>query len=434
MALRRDRVTRVNEAKKASVPVIGEGKPLNSRGSEGDLTFRRTSDGLKLYIKARGKWHGVLVGESFDNLEKILKKLESRVSTLKNFRLPSTYNVTGDFTLDSSGDITLDADGGQVYIKDGGSSHFAFDCDGTRLTIYDDTDVSDLFKITVAANGATTMATVDNDGTAGHLTLQPNGNLTLDPDSQNVVINSTDKLNFDGRNGDQTYIQESADDILSIYVGGDEMLKIDESVGITGQISSQAPLLLKETLGATADVAAYGQIWVKQTTPNHLWFTNDAGNDIQLTSGTEIGDCKYFYDVQRVGYYATSTGNYIPMTGGTIENTSLTSGNERLAFIAPYNGTIHQVQWRTEIAQDGATSFRILESPDGTEVPGTTTTCRVDETIDIADDTTHTVDLSSLTSGDVNLDKGKIYALYISHPTAPQDTNVTAVFKWDLTS
>ena len=36
--------------------------------------------------------------------------------------------------------------------------------------------------------------------------------------------------------------------------------------------------------------------------------------------------------------------------------------------------------------------------------------------------------------GDVNLDKGKIYALYISHPTAPQDTNVTAVFKWDLTS
>ena len=61
-------------------------------------------------------------------------------------------------------------------------------------------------------------------------------------------------------------------------------------------------------------------------------------------------------------------------------------------------------------------------------------TGRVDETVDIADDTTHTVDFSSMTSGDVNLDKGKIYALYISHPSAPNDTNVTVVFKWDITS
>ena len=70
MALRRDRVTRVNEAKKASVPVIGEGKPLNSRGSEGDLTFRRTSDGFKLFIKANSRWHSIKAGESFDKLEK----------------------------------------------------------------------------------------------------------------------------------------------------------------------------------------------------------------------------------------------------------------------------------------------------------------------------------------------------------------------------
>lgn len=374
MPLRRDTVTRVNEARKASVPVIGEGTPLNSRGSEGDLAFRRTSDGLKLYIKARGKWHGVPVGESFDNLEKILKKLESKVSTLKNFRLPSTYNVTGDFTLDSSGDITLDADGGNVYIKDAGSRQFEFDCDNTRLMIYDDTDASDYFQTTVAANGATTMVTVDNDGTAGHLTLRPDGNLILDPDSQNVVINATDKLSFDGRSGDQTYIQESADDILSIYVGGDEMLKIDESTGVPGQILSQAPLLLKETLGATADVAAYGQIWVKQATPNQLWFTNDAGNDIQLTSGTEIGDGRYFYDVQRVGYYANgATANYVPLTGGTIESTNPSAGNERLGFIAPYDGVLHQVQWRSEIAQDGTVITKIYEAADGTEIPATLT-------------------------------------------------------------
>ena len=425
MSIRRGDITRLNEARKASVPVIGKGKPLNRQGDDGDLTFRRTSDGLKLYIKATGKWHGVSVGESFESLEKTLKKLESKVTSLKKFKLPLTYEATGNFTLDSSGNITLDADGGLVYIKDGGASHFEFNCDGTRFAIFDDADVSDLFKITVTDNGATTIATVDNDGTDGHLTLQPDGNLFLDPDGQNIIINATDKLSLDGRPGTQTYIQESADDILSIYVGGDEMLKIDESTGVPGQILSQAPLLLKETLGATADVAAYGQIWVKQVAPNELCFTDDAGTDI-------VGIGKYFYDVQRIGYNSLSTGNYIPMTGYIIDSTSLSSANERLAFIAPYNGTIHQVQWRTEIAQNGTTSFRILESADGTEVPGSQT-CRVDETIDIADDTTHTVDLSSPT-GDVNLDKGKIYAFYISHPTAPQDTNVTAVFKWDLTS
>ena len=425
MPTRSTNITRNIEAGKSSRPTIGRGVPLNSQGDDGDFAFRRISGNLKLYIKASGKWHGVAIGESFESLEKTLKKIESKVTLLKKFKLPNTYDAIGDFTLDSSGDITLDADGGQVYIKDGGVSHFEFDCDSASLKIHDDTDATDWFRILVSTNGQTTMTTYDNDGTGGVMTLKPDGDLTLDPDSNNVVINATDKLNFDSRPGDGTYIQESADDVLSIYVGGDEMLKIDESVGIPGQISSQAPLLLKETLGATTDVAAYGQIWVKQVTPNELCFTDDAGTDI-------VGIGKYFYDVQRIGYYSTSTANYIPMTGGTIESTSLSSGNERLAFIAPYNGTIHQVQWRSEIAQDGTTSFRILQSDDGTEVPGGQT-CRVDETIDIADDTTHTVDLSSPT-GDVNLDKGKIYAFYISHPTAPQDTIVTAVFKWDLTS
>jgi len=31
--------------------------------------------------------------------------------------------------------------------------------------------------------------------------------------------------------------------------------------------------------------AAYGQLWVKNTTPNELWFTDDAGTDTQLGAG-----------------------------------------------------------------------------------------------------------------------------------------------------
>jgi hypothetical protein len=43
---------------------------------------------------------------------------------------------------------------------------------------------------------------------------------------------------------------------------------------------------MKEASAAQADTAAYGQLWVKTATPNELYFTTDAGDDIQLTTGT----------------------------------------------------------------------------------------------------------------------------------------------------
>ena len=179
MGIRSTHTTRNIDSRKASVPTIAKGKPLDARGSEGDLTFRRTSEGLKLYIKANHKWHGIKVGESFDSLEKKINEIKSKVDTIKQFRLPSTYSVTGDFTLDVSGDIELNADGGQVTIKDGAASHFLFDCDATMLRIYDDTDVADYFDITVAANGATTLSTVDGGSDAANLMLSPDGNIGL---------------------------------------------------------------------------------------------------------------------------------------------------------------------------------------------------------------------------------------------------------------
>ena len=69
MSIRRTNIDRVNEARKSAIPTIGRGEPINSQGSEGDIAFRRTGSGLKLYIKANQQWHGVKVGESFKSLE-----------------------------------------------------------------------------------------------------------------------------------------------------------------------------------------------------------------------------------------------------------------------------------------------------------------------------------------------------------------------------
>lgn len=56
----------------------------------------------------------------------------------------------------------------------------------------------------------------------------------------------------------------------------------------TGSVTSDGSAYLKEKANADPDFTAYGQLWVKTATPNQLYFTTDAGNDIQITSGTEM--------------------------------------------------------------------------------------------------------------------------------------------------
>ena len=66
----------------------------------------------------------------------------------------------------------------------------------------------------------------------------------------------------------------------TLDVGGNAQIVTDLLVG--GSVS------LQEKADAISDTAAYGQLWVKTATPNQLYFTTDAGDDIQLTSGTAI--------------------------------------------------------------------------------------------------------------------------------------------------
>jgi hemin uptake protein HemP len=154
------------------------------------------------------------------------------------------------------------------------------------------------------------------------------------------------------------------------------------------------------------------------------------------TNENHIANKKYVdsftYQFINCGYYANSaTGNFIPINGYVFERTSTSSQNEFIAFVAPYNGSVHKVMWRSEIAQNGDTIFAIHESADGTEVPALVPATSLTEAVDIADDTTHTFDINNLSSN--TLTKGNIYAFKIDHPTAPYDTNVTVVIKWDLT-
>jgi hypothetical protein len=109
--------------------------------------------------------------------------------------------------LDADGDIILDPNSGITKFYRGG-------------------DDDDLCTLTVGGDGTTTIATADSDGTNGHLTLAPDGDLVLDPASQKTIINATDGLYFDG--GGDTYIYEASADNVRHIVGGDILLELFE--------------------------------------------------------------------------------------------------------------------------------------------------------------------------------------------------------------
>ena len=61
-------------------------------------------------------------------------------------------------------------------------------------------------------------------------------------------------------------------------------------------------LFLGEQADASTDLPAYGQLWVHDDTPCSLWFTTDAGDDIQLTSGTATTAATRLNDLSDVDY------------------------------------------------------------------------------------------------------------------------------------
>tara|TARA_R110002020_G_scaffold202759_2_gene405921 strand:+ start:3845 stop:5113 length:1269 start_codon:yes stop_codon:yes gene_type:complete len=415
---------------KASRTQILNSFPSNTFGNDGDIVcVSIKGKGSYLCIKQKGRWFSTNKLSDLRLIDKTkLEKVSLEELKIKNLTLTKNeLDVSkGDLTIDVEGDIALNADGGQINFKDKLQTGVTFDIENGRYQLHH--DANNYLRIAPTANGVTTFTTVDSDGTVGHLSLVPNGDLILDPDSNKILINTTDKLYFDG--GTETYIVEAhnggAGDMLNIYVGGDKMLSLDESTD-TGVTSLLGTLKIAEQADASADTAGYGQLWVDTATPNELAFTDDAGTDI-------IGIGKYHYDTKFVGYYASAVAVFIPLNGTLLEQLAAATENEYIAMIAPYNGTIEKILWRSEATQDGTLQMDIYESSDETEVPGTEIGTK-DTVLDrINDDITVDVSFASMTSGTNALVKGRVYAIKITSPSNSQDTNATVVFKWDITS
>jgi len=59
-------------------------------------------------------------------------------------------------------------------------------------------------------------------------------------------------------------------------------VRIGSDTAPTSALDIEGTIKIKEQAAADADVAAYGQLWVKTATPCELWYTDDAGTDTRI--------------------------------------------------------------------------------------------------------------------------------------------------------
>tara|TARA_R100000808_G_scaffold3783_1_gene13004 strand:+ start:1981 stop:3324 length:1344 start_codon:yes stop_codon:yes gene_type:complete len=89
------------------------------------------------------------------------------------------WSSVGDYNIASEADIDMRAEGDDFHFR--GSNDNAVD-------FFFHFDASNYSSLTVAANGATTLATIDADGTVGHLTLDVDGDIELNADGGDIYF------------------------------------------------------------------------------------------------------------------------------------------------------------------------------------------------------------------------------------------------------
>ena len=147
----------------------------------------------------------------------------------------------GDIKLETGGDIHLySATGGNSaqIVMHGNARTFTFDIDYDTdyLQLYPDTDEFGSFSI----------------GTATKI-------------FDNVHIRADDLIDIQMATGKNIYMT-----INGLWIRH------------SSEINIEGPLFIEERTAADTDKAGYGQLWIKNTTPCELWFTDDAGTDTQI--------------------------------------------------------------------------------------------------------------------------------------------------------
>ena len=141
---------------------------------------------------------------------------------------------------------------------------------------------------------------------------------------------------------------DSGGDIELNADGGDFELKDDTATIATfnsTRVYLGSPIYLKEKASQGAIGVGEGQLWTKSDTPNNLYFTDDTGTDIAITSNGKLADVARRWFITSAFYQANSNARYIPLAGGSIaEQSSLIDYTiDDTNYIVPYDLKINTI-------------------------------------------------------------------------------------------
>ena len=348
--------------------------------------------------------------------------------------------IGSDFVIDKTGStsaakVALFADSGYD------ASLLLYNAALVKWSIGNDANDSNKLKFDAgnATVGGATKATLDASGnflTAGTITDGSGNVLGSGGGGGAIDISGTPSTNQYARWTDADTLEgRSTSDVLSDIGAQASGNYITGTGSLSAQDLTDIGNLSGTNTGDQATGISDGNILECNSNVADNDFLKIDGTKVEGRTASEVLSDIGVYDIQRVGYNSTSaSASFLPLNGYIVERTSTASNNEYIAFVAPYNGTLEKIMWRSEIAQSGTFRNLLYESSDGTEVPGAGHG-RWDIAVDVADDTTIEFDFTTGASSGTNvLTKGRIYAISIDPVSAPQDTNATVVFKWDVTT
>ena len=235
----------------------------------------------------------------------------------------------------------------------------------TPLQISEDTvDVKGSLKV----NGVDVSTEPDEAGSGGASSLDELSDVAYS--SGDLTITGLDKI--------------VATNTLEIEASGSSDIGFDagqgrfffQQGGTTNAFVRSGSFNLIEQANAHSDATGYGQIWVKNDTPNNLYFTNEDGTDIQITNNGVIANQKFFYTSSF--FHGSTNAEFIPLAGGsTFEQSLLIDFTiDDTNFIVPYDlkiNTIYAnvVKATSSTANPGNTSLQLYKG--GSAYSGTVT-------------------------------------------------------------
>ena len=199
----------------------------------------------------------------------------SHITTAGSLRVRATDNMhIGDDLVDSIRLGRTNTSAAKIHLRSGSDTDLVVS-DG-KVGIGMD-DPSDSLEIDGDIQLTPTAISTAHIKTTGSLKVRASGNIHIGDDGVDSI-----RLGRTNTSVVKVHLRSGTD--TDLVVSGSKIGMGTETPKT--KLTVEGAVTLKEQAAADADTAAYGQLWVKTATPNELYFTTDAGDDIQLTTGT----------------------------------------------------------------------------------------------------------------------------------------------------